>query len=73
MKEKSGEGVVKICKTCRFWSMDKKGFCDYDQRGVGQFWYCEHWLAEDGAEKAEPQDSPVRVGALPRALTQRRE
>lgn len=65
MNEKSGEGVVKICKTCRFWSMDKKGFCEYDQRGVGQFWYCEHWLAEDGAEKAEAGQSCQRCATRP--------
>ena len=36
---------MKICKTCQFWSMEKKGFCHYENRGVGQFWTCEHWLA----------------------------
>jgi hypothetical protein len=36
---------VKICKTCRYWSMEKKGFCHHDNQGVGQFWHCEHWLA----------------------------
>jgi hypothetical protein len=36
---------MKICKTCRYWSMEKKGFCHYENRGVGQFWGCEHWLA----------------------------
>lgn len=45
MKTRAGERDLKICQTCRFWSMDKKGFCDYDHRGVGRFWYCEHWQA----------------------------
>jgi hypothetical protein len=38
---------MKICKTCRFWSLEKKGFCHYENQGVGQFWSCEHWQAID--------------------------
>lgn len=34
---------MKICKTCGFWSMEKKGFCRHDHLAVGQFWCCEHW------------------------------
>jgi hypothetical protein len=53
MKANSGERLVKICKNCRFWSMEKKGFCHYDNRGVGQFWCCEHWQAGAPGVEAE--------------------
>ena len=51
---------MKICKTCQFWSMEKKGFCHYENRGVGQFWTCEHWLAGApgrGIDKTEKHNS----------------
>jgi hypothetical protein len=36
------EGPLKVRKTCGFWSREKKkGFCQRDQWGVGQFWCCE--------------------------------
>jgi hypothetical protein len=50
---------LKICKTCRFWSMDKKGFCQYENRGVGQFWCCEHWLAGASGISAEKTESEL--------------
>ena len=50
---------MKICKTCRYWSMEKKGFCHYENRGVGQFWHCDQWLAPgQGVEKIDV-DNPL--------------
>jgi hypothetical protein len=60
---------VKICKTCRFWSLEKKGFCQRDHRGVGQFWHCEYWLAGDEAEKAQAEGScQMCAPRIPRGL-----
>jgi hypothetical protein len=50
--------LVKICKSCRYWSTEKKGFCHYENQGVGQFWHCEHWLASGyEIEKIKPEIS----------------
>ena len=50
---------MKICKTCQHWSMEKKGFCHYENRGVGQFWHCEHWLAESPGEGMEKPPAEI--------------
>jgi hypothetical protein len=48
---------VKICKTCHFWSLEKKGFCHLDERGVGQFWSCEYWQAGAPDKKVEKTEA----------------
>lgn len=50
---------MKICKTCRYWSMEKKGFCHYENQGVGQFWHCEHWLAKSPGEGVEKTPAEI--------------
>jgi hypothetical protein len=47
------EKLLKTCKTCQFWSLEKKGFCQRDNQGVGQFWSCEHWQVEAPGNRTE--------------------
>jgi hypothetical protein len=39
--------------------MEKKGFCHYENQGVGQFWHCEHWLAESPGEGVEKTPAEI--------------
>lgn len=55
--------ALKICKTCQFWSTEKKGFCHYDNLGVGQFWSCGFWspvATKPGAEKIK-SETPAKA------------
>ena len=59
---------MKICKTCQLWSMEKKGFCHYENRGVGQFWTCEHWLAGAPGRGIDKLKSTIPARPAPSGL-----
>lgn len=52
MPEVPGEEPVKICRTCRFWTEEPKGFCQLHQQAVGQFFFCGRWESK-GATASE--------------------
>jgi hypothetical protein len=45
---------LKVCSTCRHWTMKYKGFCDHLQQGVGKFHICAGWTEESGGRKTAP-------------------
>lgn len=59
MEEKEAE-PVKICRYCRFWSEDLKGFCRLEEEAVGQFYSCDRWEAKTSAA-AEGERAEIAV------------
>lgn len=43
VQEAPEEEPLKICRFCRFWTGDPKGFCNLYQQAVGQFFFCDRW------------------------------
>jgi hypothetical protein len=59
------ERPLKVCGTCRFWSIKYKGFCQRLGQGVGRFWLCADWTAEGGDREASPERKAAPAPPLP--------
>jgi hypothetical protein len=45
MSENADKRPLKVCSTCKFWSVQYKGFCHRLEQAVGKFWMCADWSA----------------------------